>query len=164
MKVMSAAAVYMGCRQCGVALTIKDIAHVSRISPKQISHVVRSILRQLDLPMQPNRVSDHASTISARLALPTRTTEIVEKIARALDCSRLCVGKNPAGIACAVIYLSSLLAGERKTQREVAEVVRITEATIRTRSGNSKRTSFSFCTYDFCASFSCCSDQKSSKV
>ncbi len=36
-------------------------------------------------------------------------------------------------IAAAAIYISSILGGERRTQREVAEVAGVTEVTIRDR-------------------------------
>jgi transcription initiation factor TFIIB len=133
MKAMSAAAVYLGCRQCGIATTIKEIAHVSKISPEKISRSCRSVIRQLNLSLHPSGASDLALKMATRLHLPTRTIQFAEKTLKALNSSRLLLGKDPAGIAAAVIYTSSLLTGERKTQREIAEVGRITEATIRTR-------------------------------
>ena len=42
-------------------------------------------------------------------------------------------GKGPCGCAAAAIYIGSVLEGERKTQREVADVVGVTEVTIRNR-------------------------------
>ena len=42
-------------------------------------------------------------------------------------------GKGPTGCAAAAIYIASVLEGERKTQREVADVVGVTEVTIRNR-------------------------------
>jgi len=133
MKVMTAVAVYVGCKQCGKALTMKDIAHASGISSKRISRSFRSIIRQLDVPIKLTGVDDHASRLSAQLQLPMQATEIAEKIVKALDGSKFLIGKDPAGIAGAAIYISSLLTGKRRTQREVAEAGRITEATIRTR-------------------------------
>jgi transcription initiation factor TFIIB len=42
-------------------------------------------------------------------------------------------GRGPTGIAAASIYIASVLCGERRTQREVAEVAGVTEVTIRNR-------------------------------
>jgi transcription initiation factor TFIIB len=36
-------------------------------------------------------------------------------------------------MAAAVSYIASILAGERKTQREIAEIAQVTEVTIRNR-------------------------------
>jgi len=42
-------------------------------------------------------------------------------------------GRGPTGVAAAAIYISSILCGERKTQREVADIAGVTEVTIRNR-------------------------------
>ena len=42
-------------------------------------------------------------------------------------------GKGPMGIAAAGLYVAALLCGEKKTQREVADVAGVTEVTIRNR-------------------------------
>jgi transcription initiation factor TFIIB len=133
MRAISATAVYIGCKQCRTAVTIKDIAHASRISPSKISHSYRSMAKHLDVPMQPTSVGNHATEVSARLQVSTRTKKVLEKTIEALNCSKSFAGKAPTGIACAAIYISSLLTGERRTQREIAEAARITEATIRAR-------------------------------
>jgi len=39
----------------------------------------------------------------------------------------------PTGIAAAALYVSSLIHGEKRTQREVADVAGVTEVTIRNR-------------------------------
>jgi transcription initiation factor TFIIB len=43
------------------------------------------------------------------------------------------MGKDPKGLAAAVLYIASKTTGERKTQTEIANVARITEVTLRTR-------------------------------
>ena len=43
------------------------------------------------------------------------------------------IGKDPKGIAAAVLYLAAKHRGERKTQTEIANIARITEVTLRTR-------------------------------
>jgi transcription initiation factor TFIIB len=133
MKVVCATAVCIGCKQCRTAVTTKDIAHASGVSPHKIGHSYRAIMKQLNFSIQPRVLSDHAKELSARLHVSQRTMDVTAKIMRALDCSNRFTGKDPAGIASAAIYISSLLTGERRTQREIAEAVRLTEATIRTR-------------------------------
>lgn len=133
MRAMSASAVYIGCKQCNTTITIREIAHASKISPRKISQSYRSIGKYLDFSMKPTSVSSHAAELSARLQVSARTMRVLEKIIEALNFSKGFVGKAPTGIACAAIYVSSLLTGERRTQREIAEVARTTEATIRSR-------------------------------
>ena len=42
-------------------------------------------------------------------------------------------GRGLPGIAAASLYIASVLCGERRTQRAVAEVASVTEATLRNR-------------------------------
>ncbi|MCJ7714059.1 transcription initiation factor IIB, partial [Candidatus Bathyarchaeota archaeon] len=46
---------------------------------------------------------------------------------------KLTSGRGPTGIAAAASYVASVLTGERKTQREIAEIAQVTEVTIRNR-------------------------------
>lgn len=42
-------------------------------------------------------------------------------------------GRGPTGVAATTIYIASILCGDRRTQREVADVAKVTEVTIRNR-------------------------------
>jgi transcription initiation factor TFIIB len=42
-------------------------------------------------------------------------------------------GKGPTGVAAAALYIAAVLNEERKTQREIADAVGVTEVTIRNR-------------------------------
>ena len=42
-------------------------------------------------------------------------------------------GKDPTGLAAAALYIAGILVGERRAQREIAEVAHVTEVTIRNR-------------------------------
>jgi transcription initiation factor TFIIB len=42
-------------------------------------------------------------------------------------------GKGPIGVAAAALYIAAVLEGEKKTQREVADMIGVTEVTIRNR-------------------------------
>lgn len=42
-------------------------------------------------------------------------------------------GKGPTGVAAAALYIAAVLEGERRTQRDIADVVGVTEVTIRNR-------------------------------
>ena len=42
-------------------------------------------------------------------------------------------GRGPTGVAAAAVYIASAIYGERRTQKEVADVAGVTEVTIRNR-------------------------------
>jgi transcription initiation factor TFIIB len=133
MKAVCATAIYIGSRQSTTAITMRDIAHSTKISPRKITHCYRSIIKHLKIPVRRTSVGNYAYEIATRLQLSARNKEVMEKILEAMDSSKLFVGKAPTGVACAAIYISSLLIGEKRTQREIGEVARITEMTIRSR-------------------------------
>jgi len=58
-----------------------------------------------------------------------KAIEILRK-ARKFDATS---GKGPTGVAAAAIYIACVLVGEKRTQREVADICNITEVTIRNR-------------------------------
>jgi transcription initiation factor TFIIB len=42
-------------------------------------------------------------------------------------------GRSPTGVSAAAVYIAGALSGERRTQKEVADVAGVTEVTIRNR-------------------------------
>ena len=62
-----------------------------------------------------------------------KTEEIAHKILFVAKEMKLTSGRGPTGIAAATSYIASVLTGERKTQREIAEIAQVTEVTIRNR-------------------------------
>jgi len=133
MKAVCATAIYIGSKQSKTAITMRDIAHSTEISPRKMSHCYRSIIKYLKMRVQTTSISNYTYEIATRLQLSARNKEVMEKILEAINSSKLFVGKAPTGVACATIYISSLLIGEKRTQREIGEVARTTETTIRSR-------------------------------
>jgi transcription initiation factor TFIIB len=133
MRALAATAVYIGCKQCGIAVTTKRVANVSKISPRRITRFYRLVAKQINITLEPASISIYAKDLSKKLQVSERTMATMEKLAEVLQRSKFFVGKDPTGIACAAIYVATVLNGEKRTQREIAEVARITEQTIRAR-------------------------------
>jgi transcription initiation factor TFIIB len=133
MEGVSAAALYAACRQCNVPRTLDEIAGSSRVSRKEIGRTYRFIARELGLKLMPTSPQDYISRFCSKLKLSrdvqAKTLEILKKAAE----KELTSGRGPTGIAAAALYIASVLCGERRTQREVADVAGVTEVTIRNR-------------------------------
>ncbi|MEM1550619.1 MAG: hypothetical protein QXR13_01640, partial [Candidatus Bathyarchaeia archaeon] len=67
------------------------------------------------------------------LALQGKAEDIANKILSVASSLRLTSGRGPIGIAAAASYIASVLIGEKRTQREIAEIANVTEVTIRNR-------------------------------
>jgi len=100
---------------------------------KEIGRNYRNISRKLKLRLIPTTPQDYISRFCSELKLSTdvqsKTIEILKKAAG----KELTSGRGPTGMAAAALYIASVLCGERRTQREVADVAGVTEVTIRNR-------------------------------
>ncbi|MEF8879929.1 MAG: transcription initiation factor IIB [Candidatus Thermoplasmatota archaeon] len=130
---IAAAVLYAACRQCNVPRTLEEISRVSEIKKKQIGRNYRDISRRLELKLLPTTPQDYVSRFCSKLKLSNdvviKTVEILKKATK----KELTSGRGPTGMAAAAIYIATILCGERRTQREVAEVAGVTEVTIRNR-------------------------------
>jgi transcription initiation factor TFIIB len=130
---VTAAALYVSCRQCGLARTLDEIAEASGIDKKEVGRSYRFLVRELDYFIPPVKPSQYISKFSNQLTMQGKAEEIAHKILMMARKLRLTSGRGPTGIAAAASYIASVLMGERKTQREIAEIAQVTEVTIRNR-------------------------------
>jgi len=130
---VAAAALYGSCRQCNVPRTLDEIAGKSRISRKDIGRTYRFIARELRLNLVPTRPQDYLQRFCSELKLKGEVQGRANEILKLALERELTSGRGPTGVAAAAIYIASVQAGERRTQREVADVAGITEVTIRNR-------------------------------
>ncbi len=102
--------------------TFDEIASKSRIGRKEIGRTYRFMTRELHLKLMPTRPQDYIQRFCSELKLKgeiqTRANEILKEATE----RELTSGRGPTGVAAAAIYIASVQCGERRTQREVAEV------------------------------------------
>jgi len=130
---VTAAALYAACQQCHVPRTLDEISNIANMSKKEVGRNYRYIARELGLKLMPTSPQDYISRFCGMLNLSrdvqSKTFEILKE---AVD-KELTSGRGPNGVAAAALYIASILCGERRTQRNVAEVACVTEVTIRNR-------------------------------
>lgn len=130
---VSAASLYAACRQCSVPRTLDEISEFSRVGRKEIGRTYRFISRELGLTLMPTSPIDYVPRFASGLNLKGDVQSKAVEILRQAGEKELTSGRGPTGVAAAAIYIASLLSGERRTQREVADVAGVTEVTIRNR-------------------------------
>ncbi len=128
-----AALVYAVSRQLGSPRTLDEIAEASGVEKREIGRTYRYIARELKIRILPADPADYVPRFCSMLGLSdkvqAKAIEILKK-AKELDITS---GKGPTGVAAAAIYIACVLLGEKRTQREVADTVNVTEVTIRNR-------------------------------
>src|ERR687892_663663 len=105
---MLAAAIYIACREIGVGKTLKDIAQGTNVKSKTLSHSYRMLLTELDIktPMlDPMRCIVKAAN---KMKLSERITRQALNIMQTAIRKEASAGKNPMGLAAAVLYISFL--------------------------------------------------------
>jgi len=133
MESVVAGAIYAACRINNVPRTLGEISLAFGLDKKEIGKTYRFICRQLGIRILPTSPLDYIYRFSNELGLsPQTTTKAIEILKKALK-KEITSGKGPMGIAAASLYVAALLTGEKKTQREVADVAGVTEVTIRNR-------------------------------
>jgi transcription initiation factor TFIIB len=130
---ITAAALYASCRQCHVPRTLDEISTLAHLPRKEIGRNYRFISRKLGLKLMPTTPQDYISRFCSELKLSGDVQIKTKDIIREATEKELTSGRGPTGIAAASLYIASVLCGERRTQREVAEVAGVTEVTIRNR-------------------------------
>ncbi len=133
MESVVAGAIYASCRSHNVPRTLGEISAAFGLDKKEIGKTYRFICRQLGMRILPTSPMDYVYRFSSELNLnPETTTKAVEILKSALK-KEITSGKGPMGIAAAALYVAALLTGQKRTQREVADVAGVTEVTIRNR-------------------------------
>ena len=130
---VTAAALYAACRQCHVPRTLDEISNLAHIYKKEIGRTYRFISRELGLKLLPTSPEDYISRFCSELKLSSDVQAKTLEILQEVSYRELISGRGPTGIAAASIYIASILCGEHRTQREVAEMAGVTEVTIRNR-------------------------------
>lgn len=128
---ISAACLYIACRQEGVPRTFKEICAISRISKKEISRSFKLIIKNLETNVDVITSGDFMSRFCANLGLPPKIQQAATYIARKAVDFDLVSGRSPISVAAASIYMASQASADKKSQKEISEIAGVAEVTIR---------------------------------
>ena len=137
---ISAAVVYMACKQCDVIRSLeeilKEVCHPRDVKSKTklASRYYRTLVIELDTVTTPIVTMDkYISKIANMTDTDTRIERLSLEIAEKTKDRNIADGKAPNGIAAAYLYIASILLGQSVLQRDISSVSGVTEVTIRNR-------------------------------
>ncbi|MFW9805198.1 MAG: transcription initiation factor IIB [Candidatus Thorarchaeota archaeon] len=128
-----AASVYLACRIHRIPRRLDEIVTKTNSERKKIGHAVRLIVSQVNIDVPLASAKDLIPRLSADLLLEGRTVTKATEIIKNAEDRFVTIGKDPGGIAGAALYIAGIIEEDRRTQREIANVSRVTEVTIRNR-------------------------------
>lgn len=131
-----AAAAYIACREMGMSRTLDDIAHLNNIKHKELARTFRLLVLELDLKVPMIDPMKCVVKVANKAKLSEKTKRQAMNIMHNIIKSGVSAGKDPMGLAAAVVYLSCLKTDEKKIQRYIADAAGVTEVTLRNRYKN----------------------------
>ncbi len=127
------AILYTVCRTYHVPRTLNEMAEASGLTKKEIGRTYRFLVRELKLDVPLTNPIHYIPRFASELNLSGEVQEKGREIIKKAIDEGLISGRGPTGVAAAAVYIAGLLKGERRTQKEVANVAGVTEVTIRNR-------------------------------
>ena len=128
-----AAAIYIACREMGFPRILKDITAISNIKQRYIAQSYRLLIMELDLKIPLLDPIKCIIRIANTVNISEKTKRQAMNIMHDIIKNGASAGKDPMGLAAAVLYISCLKTGENKTQRDIADAAGVTDVTIRNR-------------------------------
>ena len=130
-----AASLYAACRMCGLPRSLDEIADGTRTGRKEIARNWTTLrkritrLKRAHPPRPEEFLERYANVLNLNIGTSQRANELLSSC---FD-GGVDQGKNPIGIVAACLYIACTECDERRTQREIAKALCITEVTIRNR-------------------------------
>ena len=128
-----AAVIYAICRIQGIPRTLDEISKASGIEKKEIGRAYRFLKIELNVDVPLTNPSQYVPKFANALRLGGSVQEEAIKLINKSLRKGLISGRGPTGVAAAALYIASAMFGEKRTQKEVADVAGVTEVTIRNR-------------------------------
>ena len=128
-----AASIYAACRFTETPRKINEIVKVSSKSRKEITRCYRLIVRNLNLKMPIMNPEMYISKIASKVGLDQKTVLKATEILRKAKKVQAILGKGPAGMAAAALYIASHDNAKKITQKHLADAAEVTEVTVRNR-------------------------------
>lgn len=133
MESVIAALLYTVCREMGTPRTLEEIAEASGVEKREIGRTYRYIARELTMRILPALPSDYIPRFASMLGLSDKVQARAIRFLEEAKKYEATTGKGPTGVAAAALYIAAVLEGEKRTQREIADAIGVTEVTIRNR-------------------------------
>jgi transcription initiation factor TFIIB len=130
---VSAACLYAALRTNGVPRSLEEIAEVSKVDRREIGRVYKVVSHALGLTLAPVTPQSYIPRFASRLQLKPETEALSLAFVKQALLAEVVSGKDPKSVAAAALYISCILKGEPRTQRDVSEATGVTEVTIRNR-------------------------------
>lgn len=135
-RVVTAASLYIACRRSRTPHMLLDLSDAASVNMFVLGSACVRLARALHLTMPVMDPSMYMHRFADGLSFGDSARTVARTALRLLQSMQrdwLTTGRHPAGVCGACLLIAARLHGFRRSQREVLEVVRVSEKTIRAR-------------------------------
>jgi transcription initiation factor TFIIB len=130
---MVAGALYAAIRFSKLPRTLKEIAEASQRTQKEIARSYSVIVRNLDMRMPINDPTYYVTKVAEKAKVSSDVEGLAIHLIKIAKKNYATTGKDPSGLAAAILYLSARMLKEKVTQARLAKAANVTEVTVRNR-------------------------------
>jgi len=130
---MVAACLYFACRERKIPRTLQEILDQTSVNAKNVRRCYRTIIRELNLKAPSTNPISLIPRFVAELNLDAETEKTTIKILQSFVSKYSTSGKDPKGMCAGALYLVCKKRDKRISQKEIANIVGVTEVTLRSR-------------------------------
>ena len=130
---MVAACLYFACREKKIPRTLQEILDETLINAKNVRRCYRTLIRELNLKAPStdpiSLIPRYIAELNLDAEIENTTIDILKKFVTNFSTS----GKDPKGLCAGALYLVCKIRNKRISQKEIANLVGVTEVTLRSR-------------------------------
>ena len=130
---MVAGALYAAIRFTKLPRTLKEIAEASQRTQKEIARSYSVIVRNLEMRMPIDDPTYYVTKVAEKAKVSSEVEGLAIKLIGEAKKKYATTGKDPSGLAAAILYLSARMLKEKVTQSRLAKAANVTEVTVRNR-------------------------------
>lgn len=130
---MIAACTYYVCKEENVPITFQNILDESSISPNIVKKCYKILIREMNLKSPNTSPIALIPKYVADLRLSVKIEkQVIGMLNNYISKNPVC-GKDPRGVCAGAIYLVAKLTNKKISQKDISEIVGVTEVTLRSR-------------------------------
>ena len=130
---MVAACLYFACRERKIPRTLQEILDESAINAKNVRRCYRTLIRELNLKAPSTDPISLVPRFVAELGLDAEAENSSINVLNKFISKFSTSGKDPKGLCAGALYLVCKKKQRRISQKEIANIVGVTEVTLRSR-------------------------------
>jgi len=130
---MVAACLYFACREKKIPRTLQEILDETSVNAKNVRRCYRTIIRELNLKVPSTDPISLIPRFIAELNLDVEVEKTTINILQTFISNYSTSGKDPKGLCAGALYLVCKVRNKRISQKEIANLVGVTEVTLRSR-------------------------------